>query len=135
MEHARDIYRVHLSGTFFHLRNTEHLRSTPERPKGRTEKQNHHFCRPWGRSSNKSNTMGRTIMDADASNAGSALFSACVEEHGDVIQAVMLCVTQGLEATQESKDFEYKNWLLLLCSFNIFYMQVRAVINRFGVTS
>ena len=73
-------------------------------------------------------------MDVDASNAGSALFSSCVEEHGDVIQAVMLCVTQGLEATQESKDFEYKNWLLLLCSFNIFYMQVRAVLNRLGMT-
>ena len=72
----------------------------------------------------KLQAMGR-MMDVDESNAGSALFSACLEEHGDVIQAVMLCVTQGLEATQASKDFEYKNWLILLCSFNIFYMQVR----------
>lgn len=82
-------------------------------------------------------TMGRMIMDVNASDAGSALFRKCLEEHAEAIQDVMLCVTQGLQTAQESKDFEYKNWLLLLCSFNIFYMQVgwcRAVVHRKAAT-
>ena len=61
----------------------------------------------------------------DASSAGSALFNGCFEEYGEVMQDVMGCVTRGLEATQKTKDVEIQNLILLLCSFNIFYMQVR----------
>ncbi|GKY98313.1 hypothetical protein MPSEU_000788900 [Mayamaea pseudoterrestris] len=56
---------------------------------------------------------------------GSVLFSQCLEEYGARnVTNVMRCVTSGLETKQMTNETEIKNFIVLICGFLVFMMQV-----------
>lgn len=64
------------------------------------------------------------MADDSAVATGSALFDACYRQHQGVQDAVMLCLTQGLEQQYADKASNTVQWLLVLAGALVFSMQL-----------
>lgn len=63
-------------------------------------------------------------MSSTAGAPSSPLFDACFQQHLGATDAVLLCVTSGLEQQAAAKRATITSWLLVLCGALVFLMQL-----------
>lgn len=65
-----------------------------------------------------------TIIMSTSTSASSKLFGDCFEQHKGVTDAVLLCVTEGLENRSAQDASNTKSWFLILAGALVFLMQL-----------
>jgi Amt family ammonium transporter len=52
------------------------------------------------------------------------LYGDCYKQHVGDMNGIMMCIASSVEGNKAARAYEFEDWMLILCGFIVFFMQV-----------